>query len=95
MLNDSWQMIAVLDRYFTFPAMPPGRLLLHDGICLITAASGVAMIAFMGGESKEHHDVWPFNEEIKVSVEPGGQPQPSFSEKDLLAKGVWLIFSIM
>lgn len=57
MLNDSWEMVAILDRTQGFARLSPSRNLMHDLFSLALTVGGIVLILFSeSGPSYEFND---------------------------------------
>ncbi|EHK21155.1 uncharacterized protein TRIVIDRAFT_70256 [Trichoderma virens Gv29-8] len=98
-LNDSWIVVAKLDRSLGFQPLSPARALLHDLFSLAISLGGIVMIIFSrytyqaDGFAALDSDSSP---QITGSVgETDVISREGFSQNKMLAVGVWMLTAVV
>lgn len=98
-LNDSWIVVAKLDRGLGFHPLSPARALLHDLFALAISLGGIVMIIFSrytyqaDGFAALDSDSSP---QITGAVgEPDVISREGFSQNRMLAVAVWTLTSVV
>lgn len=98
-LNDSWIVVAKLDRALGFNPLSPARAVLHDLFALAISVGGIVMIVF----SRYTYQVDGFaalDSDSSPQVTGGlGDPdvisREGFSQNRMLAISVWMLTAVV
>ncbi|KAL6909245.1 hypothetical protein GGI43DRAFT_172181 [Trichoderma evansii] len=98
-LNDSWIVVAKLDRAFGFNPISPARALLHDLFSLAISLGGIVMIIF----SRYTYQADGFaallssdsTAQITGGVDTDVISREGFSQNKMLAIAVWMLTAVV
>lgn len=85
MLNDSWQMVAIADRFPDLPPIPPQRLIFHDIFAFLICLGGVLLVVF------KNHSVTIYGP-AGEALDDGTADE--FSQAALTSKAVWFLAAV-